>query len=252
MRTVSACLDFCYLVRRSAIDEKALRKIEEAVSRLHRHRKIFESSGVRNSISLPRQHSIVHYGQMIRLFGAPTGISTSITESKHKQVVKGTYTRTNKFHPLMQMLLVNSRLDKLSAARTDFERRGMLELPVQLLSHDGDFEVPEDTSLHSPADTEYARTELVRETVEGESDSDIEGNYEPGTEPEGESDSGDESINEDEGPDRILSSKVTLGRQKCTSCLLLLPRAHVSGILTMLFHWQCVVIRPISTISPPT
>lgn len=133
VKAVVACLDFCYLVRRSVIDISAMQKIEDALARLHKHREFYITAGVRKDISLPRQHALVHYTRMIQLFGVPTGIGTSITESKHKQVVKGTYVRTNKFKPLMQMLVLNSRMDKLSAARADFARRGMLDLPTQLL-----------------------------------------------------------------------------------------------------------------------
>jgi len=67
-----------------------------------------------------------HYHYLIRQFGAPNGLCSSITESKHIKAVKRPYRRTNRFQALGQMLLINQRLDKLSAARTDFKARGML------------------------------------------------------------------------------------------------------------------------------
>lgn len=136
VKAIVACVDFCYLVRRSVVDVSAIREVEEALDRLYEHRQFFITAGVRDTISLPRQHALLHYSRMIQLFGAPSGISTSITESKHKQVVKGTYTRTNKFKPLMQMLLLNERMDKMSAAKADFTRRGMMATPIQLLGAD--------------------------------------------------------------------------------------------------------------------
>jgi hypothetical protein len=64
---------------------------------------------------------------MIRLFGAPNGLCSSITEAKHIKAVKEPWRRSNRDRPLKQMLLINQRLDKLAAAHVDFTRRGMLE-----------------------------------------------------------------------------------------------------------------------------
>ena len=67
---------------------------------------------------------------MIREFGAPNGLCSSITESKHIKAVKIPWRRSNRYKALQQMLYINQRMDKLSAARLDFTRRGMLE-PVK-------------------------------------------------------------------------------------------------------------------------
>jgi hypothetical protein len=126
VRAVSAFTEFCYLVRRSEIDETTLGSIHAAIERFHQEREIFVNVGIRQDFSLPRQHSLVHYCSLIRLFGAPNGICSSITESKHIQAVKDPWRRSNRNRPLGQMLLTNQRLDKLAAARIDFESRGML------------------------------------------------------------------------------------------------------------------------------
>ena len=68
-----------------------------------------------------------HYIEMIQLYGAPNGLCSSITESKHIQAVKEPWQRTNHCHPLLQMLLIIQRLDKLVAMRVDFTEHGMLE-----------------------------------------------------------------------------------------------------------------------------
>ena len=75
---------------------------------------------------MPRQHSIIHYYTLIRLFGAPNGLCSSITESKHIRAVKEPWRRSNRNEALGQMLITNQRLDQLAAARTDFSQRGML------------------------------------------------------------------------------------------------------------------------------
>jgi len=84
--------------------------------------------GVRpDGFALPRQHSLDHYVDLIRLFGAPSGLCSSITESKHRHAVKEPWRRSNRYNPLEQILLTNQRLDKLAASRADFVARGMLE-----------------------------------------------------------------------------------------------------------------------------
>ena len=63
----------------------------------------------------------------IHAFGAPNGLCSSITESKHIKVVKEPWWRSNQFNALGQMLLTNQRLDKLAAACIDFSNCGMLQ-----------------------------------------------------------------------------------------------------------------------------
>ncbi|KAK7684219.1 hypothetical protein QCA50_012543 [Cerrena zonata] len=126
-RTLSAFMDFCYLVRRSVITEDTLLEIHQALANFHEERTIFEQTGVRvGGISLPRQHSLKHYEQLIRSFGAPNGLCSLITESKHIAAVKKPWRRSSRFEALGQMLVTNQRLDKLAAARVDFTCRNMI------------------------------------------------------------------------------------------------------------------------------
>ncbi|KAH9037927.1 hypothetical protein EDB85DRAFT_1888285 [Lactarius pseudohatsudake] len=58
---------------------------------ISRTREIFRTSGVRpKGFNLPRQHSMVHYVHLIQEFGAPNGLCSSITESRHITAVKKT------------------------------------------------------------------------------------------------------------------------------------------------------------------
>ncbi|KAG2035411.1 hypothetical protein BDR03DRAFT_934906 [Suillus americanus] len=126
VHTFRAFLEFCYLVRRSIITESTLGQIQDALDRLHHYRAIFESTGVVSTFSLPRQHSCTHYILLIRLYGAPNGLCSSITETKHIKAVKEPWRRSSRYKALGQMLVTNQRLDKLAAARMDFKSRGML------------------------------------------------------------------------------------------------------------------------------
>ncbi|KDR77955.1 hypothetical protein GALMADRAFT_94455 [Galerina marginata CBS 339.88] len=129
VKAISSFMEFCYLVRRSVIDEDDLVAIDAAVSDFHRHRVAFDI--VRpDGYSLPRQHSLVHYTLLIKEFGAPNGLCSSITESKHIKAVKEPWRRSSRFEALAQMLVTNQRLDKLAAARVDFRARGMLDTPL--------------------------------------------------------------------------------------------------------------------------
>ncbi|KAG0703017.1 hypothetical protein DFH29DRAFT_982081 [Suillus ampliporus] len=125
--TLQALIDFVYIARRNIIDSNSLNVLDDALERFHRHREIFEISGVRpNGFNLPRQHSLIHYHKMIRSFGAPNGLCSSITESKHIKAVKELWRRSSWFEALNQMLLTNQCLDKLAASRIDFASHGML------------------------------------------------------------------------------------------------------------------------------
>ncbi|EIW74521.1 hypothetical protein CONPUDRAFT_66962 [Coniophora puteana RWD-64-598 SS2] len=133
VRAFHAFLEFCYLVRRDVHTETTLRQLEDTLERFHKYRQIFKTLGVVTSTSLPRQHSLTHYVFMIRQFGAPNGLCSSITESKHIKAVKEPWRRSSRFEALKQMLLTNQRLDKLAAFRVEVAARGMLQdtvLPI--------------------------------------------------------------------------------------------------------------------------
>jgi len=130
VRALSAFLDFCYLVRRSVLNEETLDAINAAVDCFHQERTVFITTGVRIHLSLPHQHAMVHYWELIKLFGAPNGLCSSITELKHIRAVKEPWRRSNKFNALGQMLVTNQCLDKLAAARRWFTEHGMLDGPL--------------------------------------------------------------------------------------------------------------------------
>ena len=127
VRAIRAFLEFCYIARRNALNERDLATLEDALHRFYQERACFVTSGVRKHFLLPRQHSLSHYPALIRLFGAPNGLCSSITESKHIRAVKEPWRRSNRNEALGQMLVTNQRLDQLAAARVDFSSRGMLD-----------------------------------------------------------------------------------------------------------------------------
>ncbi|KAG1720918.1 uncharacterized protein EDB91DRAFT_1240359 [Suillus paluster] len=138
-QTFCAFLKFCYLVRRDIITEKTLDEIQNVLDHFHQYREIFTTFV--KTFSLPHQHSLQHYIHLICLFGAPNGLCSSITESKHIKAVKEPWRRSNRYKALSQMLVTNQCLDKLAAARTDFTNCGMLNrmcLSTAIDALDGD------------------------------------------------------------------------------------------------------------------
>ncbi|KAI6009049.1 hypothetical protein EDC04DRAFT_2871423 [Pisolithus marmoratus] len=102
-----AFLEFCYLVCKSVITESDLNLINDSLDRFHHYHEVFKTTGVVLTFSLPQQHSLKHYHDLIKLFGAPNGLCSSITESKHIKVVKKPYWHTSHFKALGQMLIIN-------------------------------------------------------------------------------------------------------------------------------------------------
>jgi hypothetical protein len=113
---------------------------------------MFRRLGVRDiGFNLPRQHSMVHYRSLIEEFGAPNGLCSSITESKHITAVKQPWRRSNKNQPMAQMLINLERLDCLECARRRFALEGLLSTSFLLdamrgagLLDDDDAAPPED------------------------------------------------------------------------------------------------------------
>jgi hypothetical protein len=127
VQTMRTFLEFCYIVRRDIHDTNSLEALDDAFQQFHHHREVFRTSGVRDDFNLPRQHSLIHYVKLICAFGAPNGLCSSITESKHIKAEKEPWRRSSRFEALSQMLLINQCLDKLAAVQVDFADCGMLQ-----------------------------------------------------------------------------------------------------------------------------
>jgi hypothetical protein len=119
-------MNACYIARRNAISGPALEYFKSCVEKFHFLRRIFIDTGVRASISLPRQHALSHYFYSIHLFASANGLCSSITESKHIKAVKEPWRRSSRYHALNQMLTSLIRMNKMEALRQNFSKAGML------------------------------------------------------------------------------------------------------------------------------
>ncbi|KAK7029506.1 hypothetical protein VNI00_014539 [Paramarasmius palmivorus] len=130
VRTLASFIEVCHLIRRDVISEDTIRAISQQIEVFHRERAIFKDLDIKDTFSLPRQHSLTHYPHLIAEFGSPNGLCSSITESKHISAVKEPWRRSSRNQPLGEMLVINDRMDKLEWAEVDFRSRGMLSGPV--------------------------------------------------------------------------------------------------------------------------
>ncbi|KAG1737260.1 hypothetical protein EDB19DRAFT_1895859 [Suillus lakei] len=103
VQALRALLDFIYITHHNIISSNSLNAMDNALKHFHRYHKIFQTSG------------------LIRVFGTPNGLCSSITESKHIKAVKEPWCWSSCFEALSQMLLTNQRLDKLAASHVDFD-----------------------------------------------------------------------------------------------------------------------------------
>lgn len=126
VKCLATFMEICYLVRQDEISVTELDAIQIKINQFHQLRQVFIDTGVRVDISLPRQHSLMHYPDSITLFGSPNGLCSSITESKHIKAVKEPWRRSNRNKPLLQMLATVTRMEKVEALRVIFDRLGML------------------------------------------------------------------------------------------------------------------------------
>ncbi|KIM78661.1 hypothetical protein PILCRDRAFT_75263 [Piloderma croceum F 1598] len=83
--TIQAFNDCCYIFH----DTNSFQDLQDALNQFHHYHTIFQTCGVHlNSFNLPCQHSLIHYFRLICAFGAPNGLCSLITESKHIDTIK--------------------------------------------------------------------------------------------------------------------------------------------------------------------
>jgi hypothetical protein len=194
IKTLNAFLDFCYVARQNVLTEDSLDTLDTALERFHHYREIFRVSGVRSDgFSLPQQHSLKHYRHHIENFGAPNGLCSSITESKHITAVKKPWRRSSRYEALKQMLTINMRNDKMAAARADFSSRGMLQgtclgEALKLLHHDSD----NDLNINRDNNGEDNNDHDSGGDNDGDDNDDHDGNCNGDNDRDGDSDDNDE------------------------------------------------------------
>ena len=115
---IAAFLEFCYIVCQPSLDEADLEALDSALKHFEVERTIFEEVGIcPKGIFIPCIHALQHYHQLIQQFGAPNGLCTSITESKHFDAVKKPWRKSNQHEALGQMLITKQHLENIAYFR---------------------------------------------------------------------------------------------------------------------------------------
>jgi hypothetical protein len=126
VRCIATFIDACYIARRNAIDSASHEHLQDCVQTYYQLRTIFLDAGIRTTVSILRQHALMHFYHAIRLFGSPNGLCSSITKSKHIQAVKQPWHQSSRYNALAQMLRTLPRMDKMMALYRHFKHCGML------------------------------------------------------------------------------------------------------------------------------
>ena len=127
IKALCTFLEFAYIACCNIHNTQSLEQMDDTLQCYHYHHKIFLTTGVQTGFNLPHQHTPIHYIKSIHMFGSLNGLCSSIMELNHIKVVKKPWWWSGCFEALCQMLLTNQCADKLTAARADFKKWGMLK-----------------------------------------------------------------------------------------------------------------------------
>jgi len=126
VQCLSAFMNCCYIAHYNTITTSHIALFQHHLADFHWLQLIFVTTGVRKDISLPWQHTLMHYPKAIEWFGSPNSTCTSQTKAKHKKAVKEPWCWSNHNKPLLQMVQTITCLDKLMALQQVFRGQGML------------------------------------------------------------------------------------------------------------------------------
>lgn len=120
MFCVKAIADFITVAQYRVQDDSTLAFMDSAIDRIDVSKIAFAESRTidkktqEHHFNIPKLHSITHYTELIRLYGATDGVDTSHSEAAHKYNIKENYSLTNKRNEFLdQMALLNVRRVKI-------------------------------------------------------------------------------------------------------------------------------------------
>ncbi|KAF9038795.1 hypothetical protein BDZ89DRAFT_945691 [Hymenopellis radicata] len=103
VRACRAILDFIYLAQYSTHDEDTLGYMDTALETWHNNKDYFIQVGLRKHFNFPKLHSLQHYVQSIRYFGATNNFNTEMFERLHIDFSKKGWRASNKRDEYPQM-----------------------------------------------------------------------------------------------------------------------------------------------------
>lgn len=113
VRAVRAILDFLYIAQFPVQSEETLDLLVSSLTAFHENKDIFEDLGIRDGFNIPKLHSLQHYAESIRNYGAMDNYNTEYTERLHIDLAKDAYKATNFKDEFTQMTLWLERKEKV-------------------------------------------------------------------------------------------------------------------------------------------
>ncbi|EMD40221.1 hypothetical protein CERSUDRAFT_63676 [Gelatoporia subvermispora B] len=106
-------LDFIYLAQYPTHDDTTLGYLEQALDCFHQHKSVIMNLGVRDHLNIPKFHSLLHYVQSIRFYGATDNYNTEMFERLHIDFAKEGWRASNHRNERPQMVRWLSRREKI-------------------------------------------------------------------------------------------------------------------------------------------
>ncbi|KAH9916703.1 uncharacterized protein B0H18DRAFT_884624 [Fomitopsis serialis] len=107
-------LDFIYLAQYPTHDDDTLRYLTDALDTFHKHKDVLVKLGIRDSLNIPKIHSLLHYAESIRLYGTTDNYNTEAFERLHIDFAKDAWRATNHRDEFPQMVKWISRREKIT------------------------------------------------------------------------------------------------------------------------------------------
>ncbi|THU88047.1 hypothetical protein K435DRAFT_680535, partial [Dendrothele bispora CBS 962.96] len=104
-----AILDFIYMAQYESHDDQTLKYMEDALKQWHENQDYFMQKEVRDDFNIPKFHSLIHYVEAIKRFGATDNYNTELFERLHIDFTKIGWRASNKWDHFPQMVKWISR-----------------------------------------------------------------------------------------------------------------------------------------------
>ncbi|KAH9914239.1 uncharacterized protein B0H18DRAFT_887376 [Fomitopsis serialis] len=114
MTVFRSLLDFIYLAQYPTHDDDTLRYLTDALDTFHKHKDVLIKLGIRDSLNIPKIHSLLHYAESIRLYGTTDNYNTEAFERLHIDFAKDAWRATNHRDEFPQMVKWISRREKIT------------------------------------------------------------------------------------------------------------------------------------------
>ena len=114
MLAFRSLLDFIYLAQYPAHDDATLQYLTDALKMFHKHKDVIVKLGIRDQLNIPKLHSLLHYVDSIRQFGATDNYNTEMFERLHIDFAKEAWRASNHRDEFPQMVRWISRREKMA------------------------------------------------------------------------------------------------------------------------------------------